>query len=69
MMSALYATAAAISSLTAASMANTQATAVQAVSAPVSDRTTQQDSVTISDAAMQAYRAAASSSDGDSDGS
>ena len=39
-----------------------------AAAAPVNDRTTQQDTVTISAAGQQAYNAS-SSSDGDSDGS
>lgn len=67
LLNALQTQAASISALTASSSAYTTAVA-QAYSAPVNDRTTQQDTVTISDAAMQAYRAAMSS-DGDSDGS
>jgi hypothetical protein len=69
MMSALSANYAAISSLTAASYASAAPAVVQAVATPVNDRTTQQDSATISDAAMAAYRSYQASSDGDNDGS
>jgi|GEM_PF-4593905 len=68
MMSALSATSAAISSLTAAMLQPTP-TVTAAAASSTSNRTTAQDTVTLSDAAQQAYRAYQSSSDGDSDAS
>ena len=76
MMSALYAASAAVTSLAAASVASSQAVASQATAnqaiarqaaAPVNDRTTAQETVTISDAAMQAYHASMSATGGDGD--